>query len=128
MLNEAQRQGHTIVISWLPHGKAFMIHDRPYFTEKIMPFYFKSRFTSFRQCLRSHGFFQMGTNGWDEGGYYHTLFVRDDPSLCHGMTQLQMNAAMPDWIPANQEPDFYETEAAEATSSSVIVAKVECTN
>jgi hypothetical protein len=87
-----------------------------------MPGYFKSKFTSFRQSLRNHGFAQIGGNGWDEGAYYHKLFLREKPQLCQGLTQDQMKKAMPDWIPVEDEPNFYpadnvrESEVAAATS------------
>jgi len=120
MLSDANRHGHNYVISWAPHGKAFMIHDRPYFSNNIMPSYFKSKFTSFRQSLRNHGFAQIGGNGWDEGAYYHKLFLRDEPQLCQGLTQDQMKKAMPEWIPVEDEPNFYpsanESEVAAAAS------------
>jgi hypothetical protein len=110
MLSDASRHGHQFVVSWAPHGKAFMIHDRPYFSKTIMPNYFKSKFTSFRQSLRNHGFAQLGGNGWDEGAYYHKLFLRDEPQLCQGLTQDQMKKEMPEWIPVEAEPNFYPTE------------------
>jgi len=122
MLSDASRHGHQYVISWAPHGKAFMIHDRPYFSNNIMPSYFKSKFTSFRQSLRNHGFGQVGGNGWDEGAYYHKLFLRDEPQLCQGLTQDQMKKSMPEWIPVEDEPNFYpmdnviESEFAAAAS------------
>jgi len=122
MLSDASRHGYQFVVSWAPHGKAFMIHDRPYFSSKIMPSYFKSKFTSFRQSLRNHGFAQIGGNGWDEGAYYHKHFLRDEPQLCQGLTQDQMKKAMPEWIPVEDEPNFYpsdnvhESEVAAAAS------------
>ena len=120
MLSDANRHGHNYVISWAPHGKAFIIHDRPYFINNIMPSYFKSKFTSFRQALRNHGFAQIGGNGWDEGAYYHKLFLRDEPQLCQGLTQDQMKKSMPEWIPVEDEPNFYpsvdESEVAAAAS------------
>jgi len=122
MLSDASRHGHQFVVSWAPHGKAFMIHDRPYFSNTIMPSYFKSKFTSFRQSLRNHGFAQIGGNGWDEGAYYHKLFLREEPQLCQGLTQDQMKKFMPEWIPVEDEPNFYpadnvpESEVAAATS------------
>lgn len=125
MLSDASRHGYQFVVSWAPHGKAFMIHDRPYFSNRIMPSYFKSKFTSFRQSLRNHGFAQIGGNGWDEGAYYHKLFLREDPLLCQGLTQDQMKKAMPEWIPVENEPNFYpsdnalESEAAAATMVSL---------
>ena len=122
MLDEAQIYGHQLVISWLPHGKAFLVHDRPYLASHILPHYFKSKFTSFRQALRHHGFAQMGGSGWDAGAYYHRLFVRDDPSLCQGLTQQQMKEGMPQWVPANEEPNFYISCADYEMAVSAMVA------
>lgn len=125
MLSDANRHGHNYVISWAPHGRAFIIHDRPYFSNNIMPSYFKSKFTSFRQALRNHGFAQIGGNGWDEGAYYHKLFLRDEPQLCQGLTQDQMKKAMPEWIPVEDEPDFYPSagESEVAAAASIVSLK-----
>lgn len=40
-------------ISWLPHGKAFIIKNRKLFAEKIMPKFFprKSKYSSFTRKL-----------------------------------------------------------------------------
>lgn len=124
MLSDASRHGNRFVVSWAPHGKAFLIHDRPHFSNKIMPSYFKSKFTSFRQSLRNHGFAQIGGNGWDEGAYYHKLFLRDEPQLCQGLTQDQMKKSMPEWIPVEDEPNFYPTDNAsepEVTAAASMV-------
>ena len=113
MLDDVEKFGHQMIVSWLPHGKSFMIHDRPFFCDHILPHYFKTKLTSFRQTLRSYGFAQMGGNGWDSGSYYHKLFVRDDPSLFEGMSQEVMKQAMPEWTHPQDEPNFY----AESTST-----------
>ena len=124
LLQETPQFGHQIVVSWLSHGKAFLIHDRPYFTSKILPAYFNTKFASFRQTLRNHGFVQMGGSGWDAGCYYHKLFSRDEPELCHGLTQQQMKEAMPGWVPALEEPDFYSSlvKMANIASATAIVS------
>eukprot|EP00532_Pseudo-nitzschia_australis_P007038 CAMPEP_0168172968 /NCGR_PEP_ID=MMETSP0139_2-20121125/5592_1 /TAXON_ID=44445 /ORGANISM="Pseudo-nitzschia australis, Strain 10249 10 AB" /LENGTH=1001 /DNA_ID=CAMNT_0008090765 /DNA_START=239 /DNA_END=3244 /DNA_ORIENTATION=+ len=123
MLSDASRHGHHFVVSWAPHGNAFMIHDRPYFSSTIMPNYFKSKFTSFRQSLRNHGFAQIGGNGWDEGAYYHKLFTREEPQLCQGLTQDQMKKAMPEWIPVENEPNFYpEDNRPSAVAAAAMVS------
>jgi hypothetical protein len=109
ILDDAHRHGYQMFVSWLPHGKAFAVHDRPHFANTIMPLYFKNKFNSFRHSLRSHGFAQMGGSGWDEGVYYHKLFVRDDPCVCQYLTEKQMKEAMPEWIPPSEEPDFYSS-------------------
>jgi hypothetical protein len=90
-----------------------------FFTEKILPLYFKGKFNSFRQSLRSHGFGQMGaTNCWDEGAHYHKMFVRDSPMLCQGVTTEQMKKSMPEWIPAKDEPNFYGDDSSLSLPSS----------
>jgi len=40
-------------ICWLPHGKAFIIHNRKLFAEKVMPQYFsrKAKYSSFTRKL-----------------------------------------------------------------------------
>jgi hypothetical protein len=118
MIDDSHRHGHQTAIAWLSHGKGFMIHDRPYFSKHTMPLYFKARFTTFRQTLRNHGFAQMGGNGWDEGAYYHKLFLRNDCTLCQGFTQQQMKAAMPGWIPSSEEPNFYEDAKKESPEAA----------
>ena len=46
ILNE---EGNRDSISWLPHGKAFIIRNRQLFAEKVMPRYFsrKAKYSSF---------------------------------------------------------------------------------
>ncbi|KAL3904087.1 MAG: hypothetical protein SGILL_010202, partial [Bacillariaceae sp.] len=128
MLNDSSNDGNQLTVSWLPHGKAFMIHDRSHFSDSILPSYFKTKFTSFRQALRSHGFAQMGGNNWDEGAFYHKLFVRDEALLCQGLTQEQMKKVMPDYIPSAEEPNFYPEQKQQDSSlldaaSSIISLK-----
>jgi len=52
MLSELEQQGKTDIASFLPHGRAFIIHKPKKFTEEIMPKYFRmSRFSSFQRQL-----------------------------------------------------------------------------
>ncbi|KAG7338483.1 HSF-type DNA-binding protein [Nitzschia inconspicua] len=110
LLDDAARDGNQLIVSWLPHGKGFTIHDRACFTDTILPRYFKGKFTSFRQALRNHGFAQMGGNNWDEGAHYHKFFSRDEPLLCQGLTQEQMKKAMPEYVTSGEEPNFYSEQ------------------
>lgn len=119
MLEDVEKYGHQTMVSWLSHGKGFMIHDRSFFCDHILPQYFKTKLTSFRQTLRSYGFAQMGGNGWDSGSYYHKLFVRDDPSLCEGLSQEAMKQAMPEWIHPQDEPNFYTKTTTLALAETV---------
>lgn len=48
VLEEAERDGNTHIVSWLPHGKAFKVHKPEEFTSMIMQKYFRqSHFKSF---------------------------------------------------------------------------------
>jgi hypothetical protein len=48
LLEDAERHGNTQVVSWLPGGKAFKVHNPAEFYQKIMTQYFKqTRYKSF---------------------------------------------------------------------------------
>ena len=53
MLSELEQQeGGTDIASFLPHGRAFVIHRPKQFAEEVMPKYFRmSRFSSFQRQL-----------------------------------------------------------------------------
>lgn len=40
MLDEMAREGNHSVVTWQPHGRAFMVHKPKEFVEEIMPHYF----------------------------------------------------------------------------------------
>lgn len=79
------------VISWLPHGKSFVIIRPDVFTEKVMPTYFppvdargSTKYPSFTRKLNRWGF-RQATRGPDTGAFHHPLFCRDRPELCADM-------------------------------------------
>ena len=43
MLEDAEKEGHTDIVSWQPHGRAFKVHKEAEFVEKIMPRYFSCK-------------------------------------------------------------------------------------
>lgn len=75
------------VVSWLPHGQGWIIHDKKRFAAEVLPVYFekKSKWTSFTRKLNRWNFTRV-TRGDEVGAYYHPLFKREDKELC-----LQMN-------------------------------------
>lgn len=81
MLSELEKQdGGTEIASFLPHGRAFAIHDSKEFVKSVMPKYFRmSRFSSFQRQLNLYDF-QRVTEGPDKGSYFHELFVKGRPA------------------------------------------------
>ena len=69
------------VISWMPHGRAFLVKEPKVFAVVMLPQYFKqSKFMSFTRQLNLWGFKRI-TRGPDAGAYYHELFLRNRPRL-----------------------------------------------
>jgi len=79
------------IVSWLPHGKSFVIIRPVSFSEQVLPKYFPSndirsstKYASFTRKLNRWGFRQT-TRGPDTGAFHHPLFRRDDVRLCLDM-------------------------------------------
>jgi len=110
MLTEVEAKAdHSHIVSWQPHGRAFIIHDPELFTHLVLPEFFKqAKLTSFQRQLNLYGFERL-TRGPDAGAYYHELFLRDRAHLLKHIKRLKVKgtgfkaAANPDC-----EPRFYE--------------------
>lgn len=74
------------IISWLPHGYSWKIHDPKMFVDVVMPRYFEkqSKLTSFTRQVNGWGFKRV-TQGIDRNAYYNEFFLRDYPHLMNGM-------------------------------------------
>eukprot|EP00588_Corethron_pennatum_P003967 CAMPEP_0194291888 /NCGR_PEP_ID=MMETSP0169-20130528/44412_1 /TAXON_ID=218684 /ORGANISM="Corethron pennatum, Strain L29A3" /LENGTH=604 /DNA_ID=CAMNT_0039039907 /DNA_START=8 /DNA_END=1822 /DNA_ORIENTATION=- len=112
----------TSVVSWLPHGRSFLVHRPKEFTENIMPQYFKqTKLTSFQRQLNLYGFRRI-TQGADAGSYYHELFLRGRPQLCMRMNRQKVKGTghkQP--TDASTEPNFYSMEAQPNVTDDVDV-------
>ena len=42
MLEEAEEEGNTHIVAWLPHGRAFKVYNKAAFSKTILPRYFKA--------------------------------------------------------------------------------------
>jgi len=76
------------IVSWIPSGLGWKIHDMNAFLSSVLPLYFQSDAQAFVHDLRVWGF-RRGTSGIDSGVYFHDLFQRDAPHL---MVLLQPNS------------------------------------
>jgi len=79
------------VVSWLPHGRSFVIIRPDMFTEHVLPKYMppvdarsSTKYPSFTRKLNRWGF-RQATRGPDTGAFHHPLFRRDQPELCAQM-------------------------------------------
>lgn len=106
MLDDAEKEGNTDVVCWMPHGRAWAIKDEKEFAQKIMPRYFNAQMKSFLRWCRAWGFVRM-TEGKDRGAWFHRYFIRGATSLCNTMSRPQMLKSMENWLPTGHCPDFY---------------------
>ena len=94
MLQTVEREGQDSIVSWLPDGKAFKVHDSTTFVNDIMPRHFKqTKYKSFQRQLNLWGFKRITkSTGADKGAYSHPQFLRGQKSLCRHLCR-QNNAS-----------------------------------
>ena len=77
MLEEMERKGSDKVVSWLPSGKAFKVHDTQAFSKIIIPNWFKHKcYKSFQRQLHLYGFRRLNDGpekGTKDGRFNHGL-------------------------------------------------------
>eukprot|EP00978_Attheya_sp_CCMP212_P019268 scaffold53803_cov52-Attheya_sp.AAC.2 len=107
MLEHAEMVGKADVVSFFPHGRAFAIHKPRRFVTEIMSKYFRqSRMTSFQRQLNLYGFRRI-SQGPDNGGYYHELFLKGRPGLCINMKRTKVKGTSKLKRDPESEPNFY---------------------
>jgi hypothetical protein len=78
MLRGAE-ESHPTVVSWLSHGKAFLVHNPEEFVATVMPLYFRqTHYKSFQRQLNLWGFERIG-RGPEVGAYYHEVSKKNHP-------------------------------------------------
>jgi hypothetical protein len=122
MLNDVEIQGESHIVSFLPHGRAFMVHDVDQFVGKVLPKYFKhTAWNSFTRQLSLYGFHRATIeSGPDSGAYYHELLLRGRKGLCLYMRRVGVPQKQCDRRRQNNtkekvhhhhQPDFYLMKA-----------------
>jgi len=96
-------------ISWIPHGRAFVVLQSQVFVNEVLPRFFKqSKIMSFTRQLNLWGFKRI-TKGPDAKSYYHELFLRGRPRLCMMMRRQKIKGTGIKLTPnPHTEPNFYE--------------------
>lgn len=97
------------VLSWMPHGRAFIVKQPKVFDADVLPRFFKqTKFTSFTRQLNLWGFKRI-IKGLDAGAYYHELFLRGRPKLCSRMRRQKIKGTGIKLTPnPDMEPNFYD--------------------
>jgi len=81
MLEEIEQAGDAQVVSWLPDGQHFQVHNPQLFVQNVIPKFFKQKsYKSFQRQLHLYGF-QRETDGINRGAYFHESFVRNNRQL-----------------------------------------------
>ena len=137
ILENSDRGGYSSIISWLPHGRAFMIHDEALFKELIMGNYFhQTTYDSFKRQLYIYGFQKIRKKHIDHGSYFHELFLRNRHEFCKCILRLPKNSNNSTdsfYTPAyiTIVPNFYNLpplEELEAPSSNEMSTSIKYTS
>jgi len=106
------------VITWKPHGRAFIVIDRKKYVEKVLCIVFEmTLFDSFTRQLNTWGFKRI-TQGQDAGAYYHELFLRGRQDLIRFMFRQKIKGTGTRLLcNPEQEPDFYNMTALKPFTS-----------
>lgn len=82
MLENAERDNYSHIVSWVKGGTAFKVHDSKAFVVHVMPMFFdQSKYESFRRQLNLY-FFTREARGPDRGIISHPQFLKGERWLC----------------------------------------------
>jgi HSF-type DNA-binding len=82
MLESAEKDDYSHIVSWIKEGTAFKVWNNKEFVAKVLPYYFdQSKYESFRRQLNLYGFSRVA-RGSDRGVISHDFFLRGDRGLC----------------------------------------------
>lgn len=96
------------IISWMPHGRAWKIHDKEGLVKEVIPKYFlQTKYESFTRQLNGWGLKRLHQSGNDYNAYYHECLLRGLPHLTSLMKRAESNKGK--LLPhVEGEPNFYE--------------------
>eukprot|EP00569_Conticribra_weissflogii_P006898 CAMPEP_0171330796 /NCGR_PEP_ID=MMETSP0878-20121228/2248_1 /TAXON_ID=67004 /ORGANISM="Thalassiosira weissflogii, Strain CCMP1336" /LENGTH=448 /DNA_ID=CAMNT_0011831171 /DNA_START=267 /DNA_END=1613 /DNA_ORIENTATION=- len=93
-------EASTGCVEWLPDNKGFIINQKKFFSNTVLPEYFgRAKYTSFTRRLKRWGFKRI-SNGPHAGAYYHDRFHR-------GMDFDMYDPADIGWESASSQPAYF---------------------
>lgn len=118
VLDQAERDGLSKIISWLPEGDAFMVHDKDAFADSLMPEYFHSKkFKTFQRNLNLWGFRTLTKNP-NKGAIFHPDFLRSNPDRCRLMKRIRIKKKSPRMSLAEFQATIQDTAKAPPSPTS----------
>ena len=81
MLDDADREGHSSIVSWCAGGNSFRIHQPKQMITVLQRYFRQSKFKSFLRQLQGYNFNRI-TKGKDQGIVSHPMFIRGRRSIC----------------------------------------------
>jgi hypothetical protein len=95
LLEDAEMKGFESIVSWLPGGNSFKVHDHKSFMQSTMPRYFKqTRYKSFQRQLNFYKF-ARAAGGPNKGAYSHQYLIRGKRELCQLLRRNRVRAELP---------------------------------
>ena len=83
ILEKAETDGYSSIVSWLPNGNGFKVHNRMAFETTVLPQHFTAvKYKSFQRQLHLY-YFRRVKRGTEKGGYVHPFLRRGKPEFCH---------------------------------------------
>jgi len=129
MISEAEQEGFSAIVTWCPHGRAFVIRNENKFVKQVLGRYCRqTKFNSFRRQMNLYGFAKLSRV--DPGAYYHPLFLRGHRNLCKYMQRVGLGRPQHKSEPRLAaegaqheqllltEPNFYDMEPVKAPKAS----------
>jgi hypothetical protein len=112
LLDSTEKADKGHIVSWLPGGKSFKVHDKAAFAKKVLPLFFgTSKYRSFQKNINLWGFHTV-PKGPEKGRCSHPRFQKGLPVLCHSMervtvkgTPAAMRASNTSVTPENESLD-----------------------
>ena len=89
-MNILDKRDTSDIASWLPDGRAFIIHNKTRFASDMLPVYFKqAKYSSFARRMKRWGFIldisykkRCDDTYGTKSVYHHPLFLRTSKLLC----------------------------------------------
>ncbi|CAB9521026.1 shock factor protein HSF8 [Seminavis robusta] len=90
------------IVSFLPHGRAFVVHNIERFSNDVLPVWFMDLdWEAFQHRLRLFGFHRI-TQGPDQGAFYNECFLRGRYHLARSIQE----GRVPRQVAPEDEPNF----------------------